>query len=67
MPTKYHRCGQAVWVYTRPQGKTWDHAFASLEAHKAITHCPKCGGVLNAGELTAAKPEPMQGAAYDER
>lgn len=57
MGTKYHRCGQAVWIYHKWTGKAWAIAFADLDAHKAIDLCPGCGARLEAHELTKAKPE----------
>jgi hypothetical protein len=57
---RYHRCGKVIWLYYKLVGKKWVSSFASLEAHRTITHCPQCGEALRESNLTSEKPKLRQ-------
>jgi len=58
--TRYHKCGHAVWFYHKSINRRWVPAFASLEGHRAITHCPQCGEELREGDVASEKPRGMR-------
>ena len=54
---RYHKCGQAIWVHHKLSGGKWVTAYASLEGHCAITHCPKCEAALREIDMCREKPK----------